>query len=136
MTDETPRTLSETQADHLARQDDATFGSVLAAGVAVLGVMQRDYPARLERLKSAHEAWSRAGRPKDVRPTAAPATEREVVPAPPAPPSIEVPDPATATMKDLVAAGPVAFNEFKTRHPDAYDVLARGVGLPLSRSRP
>ena len=136
MSDETPRTPTEIQADWLATREDTTFSRILAAGAGVLGVMQRDYPAWLERIKFSHESWARSGRPANALPTAAPATGREPVAAPPAPVPIAVPDPTTATMKDLLAAGPMSFNAFKERHPAEFDRLAAGLGMPTSSTRP
>ena len=120
-----PIDLTAAQADFLATRPDTTYRDLLAAGVGVYGFVKEHYRTRLAALEAADRAWVASGRPKDVRPTAPPATEREPIP-PAAEPlaDVRLPEPSTVTsLRELARLGPAEFAAFKHRHPAEYEAL-------------
>lgn|GEM_PF-3194022 len=132
MSDDTPTPDPVTaRAAFLAAEPSTTWEALMHEGPAVYATVKENYPDRFEALEQAHARWRSAGKPASMVRTSAPVTVPNPRPVP-EPVPVEIPDPsAVGSLRDLLPFGPHGFNEFKARHPEAFDRLAAAAGMPV-----
>lgn len=113
-------TEHEDRAAYLAAAPEVTFRDVLRESPAVVAALRQNYAGRWDALESADAAWNAAGRPAGMLRTAPVATGSDPRPAP-RPELVPLPDPATATLKDI--RDPRVFAAFAAAHPDRLSEL-------------